>query len=480
MSASSRYWNIWRISPARERVGYKYCLVPTAQEFVQTQAANSQNEDIQAKLLDYFHNKKTDVDAKIRSLAGLCLRCYVSDPILKACQKIDNLFGGEKCFTYHDLLPFVLNDDGKTLVILDSDRKNQLILDDNGEAKTTAYKFFSVRVLQTFNADSQSSMSLDNWAYLQTKQNSELKDFLSEFGFQHLSDWALLNRVRPKELERLSQRSRHLVEVFHAVYRRDRLQHRSKGGTKCPDPATVQLQEMLRRLQKRNVIINTTVMLMKELKQVAMQLRQYDIWSYRQPLEIQNPDTGIYTSRADVPQDSPNELDMDQQELLESFHPRLSLALTSAIQQEIQLRITGLQKSKRYGIYAQQYIPALQLYYCQGMSLKDIAPKLGMTSWDQARRVLNPGELLSKVRTVTQEQLLDSILKAAEQKGLTQLPPEPEYLKTLALEIETFTDTEIFTQAAEEIRAGKNRSMNSVYAQELRLYLEKHKEYNND
>jgi len=474
MVVSSRYWNIWRISPTSERVGYKHCLVPTAQEFAQKQVTDSQNEDVQAVLLSYFHAKKSDVDIISRSHAGLCLRCYVSDPILKACQKIDTLFSGDKQFTYQDLLPFVLNDDGQTLVILDSDRKTQLILNDNGEAKTSAYKFFSIRILQTFKSDFQSSMSLDNWTYLQTKQNPELKDFLSEFGFKHLSDWALLNKARPKQLERLSVRDRHFVEIFHTVYRRDRLQQRSQGTRKCPDPSSDQLREMLTYLQEKNVLINSTVELMKELRQVAILLRQYDIWSYREPLEIQDQDTGSYTIRPDLPTNSLNELDVEQRELSELLHDSLNLALTDAIKQEIRVHMTGLQKSKKYAILAQQFIPGLQLYYCQGLSLKDIAPQLGMTSWDQARRVLNPGELLSKVRTLTVQQLLDNILKVAEEKGLTKLPPDPNYLNTLAEHIEAFADAEIFTEAAEEIRAGKNRSMSSFYAQQLRLCLEQH------
>ena len=71
----------------------------------------------------------------------------------------------------------------------------------------------------------QSRMSLDNWAYLQTRQNPELKKFLSEFGFQHLSDWALLNKSRPKSTSTLiSARTLCHVEAFHTVYRRDRQQ----------------------------------------------------------------------------------------------------------------------------------------------------------------------------------------------------------------------------------------------------------------
>ncbi|MFH7027556.1 MAG: hypothetical protein ACHBN1_19680 [Heteroscytonema crispum UTEX LB 1556] len=484
MAALSKYWKICRISLKSEKVGYEYRLVPIAQEFFQRQFSqlqpkpevseqhHCQNSDIQAGLLSYFNARNSAVDARSRAQAGLCLRCEVSYPILKACQKIDNLFGGEKCFTYQDLLPFVLNDDGKALVILDGDRKNQLVLDRDGEVKTTAYKFFTVEVLRTYKLNSHSNMSLDNWAYLQTKQNSELKDYLSEFGFKHLSDWALMNRATLKQIERLSVRDRYLIEVFHAVYRRDRIQQRPKGAKRCPDPSNAQLQEMLICLGERNVIIKTTVELMKELKLLATQLRQYDIWSYREPLEISDPVTGTSTTRPDLPHESLNELDVEQQEFLEFLHSSLRLALAEAIPFEINSRIKTLSNSNKYAKFAQLFIPGLRLYYGQGMSLKEIVPLLGMTSWDQTRRILNPGELLSKVRSLTVQQLLEKTLEKAQEKGLTKIPPEPDYLKTLAEQIEAFADAQVFQEAGEEIRAGKSRSMDSLYAQELRLYFE--------
>jgi hypothetical protein len=425
---------------------------------------------MQAVLNSYFHDNNSTLDATTRALAGLCLRCYVSDPILKACKRIDSLFAGEKQFTYQDLLPFVLNDDGQTLILLDRDKKTQLILNNNGETKTTNYKFFTVEILRTFKQNSSTSMSLENWTYLQTKQNTELKNFLSEFGFKALSDWALLNRAKSKQLERLSERERHIVEIFHAVYRRDRLGQRQAGVRRCPDPSNAQLQEMLTLLQERNVIINNPVELMKELKQVATELRQYDIWSYREPLDIYDPDTGSYTPRADLPTDSLNELDVERRELIEFLHQQLKLALAGAIEQEIRASITKLKKSKTYAPLAKQFIPGLQLYYIQGLSLKEIAPLLGMSSWAQARRVLNPGDLLNKVRGSCVQQVLDRTLEKARDKGLTKIPPELDYLKTLLEQIKAFADEEIFSEALAEIQAGKNRSMNSLYAQQLRLY----------
>ncbi len=475
MNASSRYWQMCQISLAKERGGYEYRLIEAAREFLRqtvSESPQAQSEEIQTRLLTFFNPTNSAIDAPHRVDAGFSLRCFVSHPILKACQKIDSLFAGSKSFTYRDLLPFVLDDDGQTAIILDQDGQTQLVVDERGKTKTSPYKFFSVKILGTYNPDAESRMSLDNWAYLQTKQNRELKNFLSEFGFKLLSDWALLNRARAKQLEGLSKRDRYLVEAFHEVYRRDRRKHRYKAARRCPDPNEAQLREMLAYLQQREIVIKTTVELMQELKQVATQLRQYDIWSCRAPLEIQESETGTYFPRPDLHHDSTNEIDVEEQEFLDFLHHQFQLALVSAIAQEIENRITKLQKSKRYAPLAQQFIPGLQLYYCQGQSLKEIAPQLGMSSWDQARRILNPGGLLSQVREKCVQQLLGSILNKVSLKGFTTRPPEPDYLKNLAEQIEAFADAEVFQEAAAEIKAGKNRSLKSLYAQQLRLYFD--------
>lgn len=480
MDALFRYWNMWRIDPASDRAGFKCAAVPTAQAFLQIQqlgdntrdSHTAKNENIAIALLSWFQNSTHDAVA--RSQSGLCLRCYVSEPILNACRKLDNLFG-EDHFTYRDLLPFVLNDDGKTMIVLDHDRKTQLVLDPDGSLQATACKFFSVQILQTFKPNGSSSMSLNNWAYLQTKQNSDLKNFLSEFGFQQLSDWALLNRARTKQLKQLAERDRHLIEVFHVVYRRDR--HQQNQGTKrCLDPTTAQLQEMLAHLQVRNITIQPCE-LITELRRVALQLRQYDLWSYREPLELDDPETGECMIRSDLPHDAASESDLErqeQQELLAFFYEQLQLALVDSIQQAIRDRIIYLRNSKGYTTFADQLVAGLFLYYRQGIALKEIAGLLNMSGWAQARRVLNPGELLSTVRTLTIRQVLHQLLKKAEERGLTPLPPEPDYLENLAEQIETLADAEIFQEAFEEIQAGKNRFMESVYAQQLCHYLEEY------
>ena len=468
MIASSKYGSIWRLSPASEKFGYKNCLIPSAQEFIRNHLPGVQEGAVQSTLLSYFYAKSALVTIRIQAQAGLCLRCYVSASILKACHTIDHLFGSDKAFTYRDLLPFVLNDDGKTHVILDRDRTTQLIVMGDEPPQPTAYQVFSVEVLRTFKA-AKSNLSLDNWAFLRTKQHAELKQFLAEFGFQHLSDWALLNRARPRQLERLPERDRHLVNAFHQVYRRDR-RKQAAGMKRCPDPSNEQLQEMVADLQQQ-VVILTVSELMPALKRVAAQLRQYDLWSHRVPLEVHDADTGRDTLRSDLPDSKADDLDLEQQEMLIFFHQQLDLALNAAIGQELRDRVAALERSKKYAPLATQYSPGLRLYYEQGLSLKEIAPLLGMSSWDQARRVLNPGDLLSKVRTLTVQRVLDRVLEQAQQKGFAQTPPEPNYLRTLAEQVEAVADQEIFQAAVEEMRAGQCRSFNSVYAQQLRLYL---------
>jgi hypothetical protein len=469
---------MWRISPASDCGGYQSCPIPLAQEFFaktfslndsqdeKTAAPSSQNH--QTVLFPYL--QQSSLEAIDRAQAGLCLRCYVSSPILNACRKIDSLFGTQKGFIYQDLLPFVLNDDGETLLLLEDDSKTQLVLDDSGKTRATEYKFFSMEILQTYKPDTPTSMSLENWVYLKTKQHHEIKNFLAEFGLKNLSDWALLNRASQTQLERLSERDRHLVKAFHSVYRRDRRLHKQPVA-KCSDPSREQLQEMLAHLQKNDVAFNDPAQLMTALHQVALQLRQYDIWNSREPLELYNPEESNYTPRGDLPHESYDVLELEQQELLDFFEEQLKTALVEAIERAIGNRLTALENS-RYAPFASQFIPGLHQYYAQGLSLKEIAPQLGMTSWDQARRVLNPGDLLNTVRTLTQQQMLDRVLDKAQRMGLTHMPPEPDYLKTLIEQIEAFADAKIFREAAEEIRTGKNRSMQSFYAHSLRFAFE--------
>lgn len=233
--------------------GYKKQHLVPVQAFLQqrlsSQKPSAQNLDgqvLSTTLLTTFRGED-DADLCKQSLCGLTLRCWVSHPILKACMNLANLFGAAGQFTYRDLLPFVLTDDGRSHIVLDSETKDYYVIQEAGEREKLDYTYFSLDVLRTYRLSPGKRLSLVNWAYLQTKQHPELLNYLAEFGFQKLSDWALLNRVRGRQIEQISERDRTIVTAFHAVYRRDRRLHVQSG--RCPDPTSSQLEEINGLLQ---------------------------------------------------------------------------------------------------------------------------------------------------------------------------------------------------------------------------------------
>jgi predicted DNA-binding protein YlxM (UPF0122 family) len=478
MSSLSRYWTIWRIHPSLVKNGYQSNVVMPARQFVKKPPIASSNfteqeQTLQPALFSYFRgDQSTAARKQTAAEAGLCLRCYVSRPILQACRKLANLFASGQCFTFQELLPFVLNDDGETLVLCTGETKEQLLLNAAGEVQPSAYHLFSVEVLRSYDHISQTSLNLDNWVYLQTKQNTDVRAFLSEYGFQHLSDWALLNRARPAQLERLSHLDQSLVAAFHAVYRRDRRQRQQAG--KCPDPSAAQLQEMLLYLQKQSLATPAdSSKLLKLLQQVAAQLRNYDVWQARAPLEVYCIDADDYILRPDLPNETHHEYDNEQQELLEFLSQQLAANLPQAIEQELRARMAALQKKRKGTDLLTNFVWGLQLYYQQSLSLREIADRLKMTNWAQARRLIDPGNLLSSIRARVVHQILDRVLEKAKQLGAISDPLEPEYLHNVAQQIEAWVDREVFQAATEEIRTGQHRSMTSFYAHSVLDLLEK-------
>lgn len=484
MNILSQYWNMWCINPSDERLRYRRKDIAPAEAFCTEQItqnrgialeANSFATALQNILLLRFKLSKSasslhSSELQDHAYAGLCLRCYVSEPILKACQKIDRLFSGNKCFSYQDLLPFVLNDDGKTLIVADSDQVQQ-ISNDTGELKPAMFKAFSIEILKTYQSDRADRMSLDNWAFLRTKQQPDLKRFLAEYGFRPFSDWTLLNRIQVNQLERLSERERAIAEAFHAVYRRDRRTQKQVG--RCKDPTPAQLIEMNQILEEKDTAFLTIAELLKVLKRMAEQLRTFDIWQAREPLEIRDIETGDYALRADLPAHTEDKSTIEERDFLGFLQHQTSISLASAIEQAVQAKVEKLRKSKKYSPFANVYAVGLRRYYQEGLSLREIGVQLEMSSWDQTRRILNPGDLLNQVRRLTVQHLSTVLIKTAQEKGLAATPAEPSYLRTLLEQVEAFVDGKFFAEASSEIKAGRNRSLDSDYAKVLIHYLER-------
>ncbi|MEN8444701.1 MAG: hypothetical protein ABG776_06775, partial [Cyanobacteria bacterium J06555_13] len=485
----SNFWTLCRIEAGADGSGYLNQPLPPAQSFLQQcypqaldDSARDHNEQsLCITLLEAFRNPQPERTGKVvkkesakketenQALCGLCLRCWVSHPMLLTCMKLANLFGASGQFGYRDLLPFVLTDDGRQRVVVKTKSekpknqkpKNQKpksddyqLIQADGQLAPLSYVSFSLRVLQTYRLASEHRLSLTNWTQLQTKQHPELIDYLAEFGFQKLSDWALLNRVRSGQMRQLSEHDQAIVVAFHDVYRRDRRLNAQSG--RCPDPTEKQLVEMSVLLPVRKV---GTGDLLRSLKQIATQLRQFDVWQAREPLEYFNAAEGGYQPRVELPATTEKTENIAEDDLMATLHQQLSVALSQSLKTTLSARIAKLKKSKKYGPFADEFGSALAAYYQKGLSLKEITPILGTSSWDQTRRILNPGELLNQVRTSTLQIFSSGVLKTIEEKSLAPWPPTPEYLQQLIIQLEQFADDELFQAAVAEMKAGSHRNL---------------------
>ena len=231
---------------------------------------------------------------------------------------------------------------------------------------------------------------------------------------------------------------------------------------------------MADKLKEQGIETTDEKQIIFSLHRLAQQLRQYDIWQNRESLEHYDSDTGDYQLRRDIPTSSLDEDQLEEDEMIQLLHKYLTIALDKSLTSVLENKAKELAKSKRYREFADKFSEGLRLYYVEAQSLKEIAPQLGMSSWDQARRILNPGNILNKVRSLTVEILLEKLLKLAQDKGIIDKSPTSDYLSSLSQQLETFVDKEIFNEAAAEIRSGKNRSFNSPYAQKLKQYLNNH------
>lgn len=502
MGPLSKYWEILRLDPGDKGCGYRRQSLPLASEFFRTEFSElmesrdlpeqssrsrsdtsvlvpvrshlsvQQHRAVQAMLHREFTAQSSCTDLRHRAQAGLCLRGYISYTIVAACKILASKFSATGQLTYRDLLPYVLDDDGEMQVILDQNAKNQLVLNSRGEFEQYTYKLFSVEVLRKFNPNAPSATSLDNWVHLQTRQNQDLKNVLSERGFYKLSDWALLNRARQPQLDKLSSRERHMVETFHRVYRRDRRQQQH-NHLRCPNPSPAQLYEMQQHLQTKNILFDSPARLLAELRQIAQLLRQYAIWSSNgmpQSESLADPYSGMQREFDDP--NSVNNLDqIARQEIRELCCQQLLECLDWAINKGICEHVHSLHQRRRYAVFAPKVKEILELVYCQRQSQSKIADTLGMTNQSQVSRVLNPTTLLKRIRYWTVDHFLKMLLTRID--TLATVSTDPDYLNNLMESIEAFVDAEAFQPAVAEIKTAKNRSMNSLYAQRLRHYLER-------
>ena len=492
--STSRYWTICIIANPLDKNcnptrGYKdkqsiFARNFFAEEFPQlrnqTSLSKEENQYVQVNLWKTFHDQT--LDAEQRAMAGLCLRCYVSYKVIEGCHiLIKRAFGKIRL---DNLLSYVLNDDGNTFVVVDRDDKTQFILKENGEIQLIPKvgNFFSVEVLSSYNpilSDSRNSESLDNWCIRRIKQNKDLQTLLLEYGVWVPSDWSLLCREVPKSLRiRFTDDDCRLIEVFHAVYRRDRRKFRERG--RCNQPSDAQLKEMRLLLKDKSIVLGSEKELIPKFKEIAEILRQ-DNHSIKtgkpqaDSIDVSNSSEENNDSFSKLNQlgtENNNCEDMEENELRELLNQLPQSALYRAISLRIPQRVEILAAKKPSRAYAKKFVDGLRQYYHEvnPLSLKEIAEQWDI-NWAKARRIFQISELIANVQCTSEEIFISKIQEEASQFFVSNISGNPDNLKGIAEEVRSFLDKIAFKEAHAEIISPRNPYKNSLFAQILRKYM---------
>lgn len=496
MSAASRYWRFVRIDGTGrdETIAIEQLRAFFQQQFPEfIHLEDLPDVEVQRRLLDLYREVEAVGDATISHLAGLCLRCSISNQIKQACTYLAAQFGNTHGFTRDDLLPCVLNDQlNLPIPPLSRGGQGEVHSLPRGRRGGVRNSFISlaVEILQTFNPDRG---NLETWTNRLVKHNRELNAFLLEHGVYLLSDWAILNDTKLKQLERIFsqfhclsgmqiQQAALLLESYHAVYRCDRLVLLESGFRgPCLPPTVYQLQQianhMLTLQMGRGSRSNSSVsrdrqslsadVILAQLQDIAELLRQYRIHARggtRTYKSITTPEVSRHVES--IQSGNPSDEEDEQTEFLKSYRREFVAALDRAIRQAIGDRITQLQRKNPQK--SQQFIKALRLFHCQGLAMSVIAGEVGLQAQYQVTRLLNLKPLRADVRRQMLNTLYDSIL------NLSRNYADPERLQNLDREIEAFLNKhveEVIEEAEAESSHARGHPLRSLFAQRLCQYL---------
>ncbi|MBE9011098.1 hypothetical protein IQ250_12855 [Pseudanabaenaceae cyanobacterium LEGE 13415] len=361
--SASHFWTLFRLSASGRAIPK---LLLSAKTFFQQQFHEAQDiRSIQSRLFELSQS----FDQTTAQLALLCLRCYVSYQIVSTCMRLVERFGDRYSFKLTDILPFVLDDQGRT------------------EFKKT----LSFEILQTFNPDKG---SLSTWTTRFVQQRPDLTRFFAQQGLLLISNWALLNDTTEKQLCRILSevyllssreidRSIALLNAYHSVYRNDP----NRSG-RCIPPSIAQLKRIAQHLDRSD----STDVVMSRLNRLATYVRQYRVWCRR---------GAALTCPIDLAILQPVEIDQQVCPLETRFLRRYRQALVT----ELDAAIRDVLTARMQKIASEHYLLSLYGLYCEHQTMRSIAVQLGLPGQYRVVRLLQLAQLRSTIQTQLIERL---------------------------------------------------------------------------
>ncbi len=308
-------------------------------------------------------------------IALLCLRCFISHQIVINIRSLVQKFGNQYRFRDEDLLPIVLDDDGR----LTFDR----------------YKPFSLSVLEQFKPSKGGN--LISLTIILLKQHRELELQLLNYGCYRRTAWGLLNDAKSDRLssllthlnDREITQAQSLLTAYRSIYLADRLE--TKTRKTCLPPTPDQLMRIAIELESLTQQRSTPDQILKQLQVLADHIRQshverksgthnnrsLDDPNFQLPLESELPDEPV---------------EQPETEFLIQYRAQFSTALTTAIATTIDDRTRTKPKK------ATQFLAALKANSCDHLSMTDIAPLIGLRGQDAVSRLIDRTALRSDIR----------------------------------------------------------------------------------
>lgn len=454
MSKVSHYWQFHQLNSQGK---ITVTIIDEAKLFIETHCADLINQN---PFSDIAMQRRLVELMKTYPVAEICLRCYISEQIKQGCLKLKRQFGENHQFNEFDLYPLVLDD----------------IL---GKSKETGYISLATKILQDFNPH---KASLSTWTNRLLRSDPELTKFLLERDVYLISDWAILNDTKPRQLQRilldfhnLSQSTLDqcitLLQAYHHVYRLERLSQRKSGGKgKCQPPLASQLEKIV-ELGKLSL---TSAEVLTELEGLAELLRQYRIaikikkakqvsWDNQGNADIEyNPIE--YQLEQKQLRDSEDLAELAQQEFLNRYRQQFLVSLETAIS-----AVISRWQSKQKEAKKSQFITALKAYHCQGFSMTEIAPLIGLKKQYEVTRLLK----LKDFRFDIQQEMLGILTEqiqflASAYNDPNQLVQREQQI-AIALEEQV---ANVIQEAKNEDRTNRKQPFKNILAQYICSYLD--------
>lgn len=258
-----------------------------------------------------------------------------------------------------------------------------------------------------------------------------------------------------------------LLQSYHTVYQRDRLQQRRAGASgACVEPTPDQLMQIAQKMPLAGDRALPPEHIKQNLQVLAQRLREYRVAVRSKKLPTRSiDDANNPIAIQEIP--TPSSESDPSAEFLITYRQTLLDCLDRAIAEVIDDRLTY--HRRKQPPTDQRFLTALYLFHCQGKAMSDIAAAIGLHKQYEVSRLLKLKELRADVRQNWLLKLRDQV------RDLAQTYVDSIRLEQVDQQLETVLEEQVsnFMEVAAAEASVGNRSLTSQFVRRLCSDLDK-------